>query len=68
MEPEAAPAGVDCKGRPGATEEKSKEVRRRSRVAQESEEQERRAEEHGRPAMGAEAWAGAQETAAEWKC
>ena len=64
----AGPAEADCKGRTDKAEGKSKMVRRRSRVAQESEVLKRWAEQHGRPAMGAEAWAGAQGKAAEWKC
>ena len=64
----AGPAEIGCRGRPGKAEGKSKAARQRSRVAQESEVQKKWAEQHGRPAVGAEAWAGAQGKAAEWRC
>ena len=62
------PAEVGCKGRPDKAEGKSKEAGQGSRVAQESDVLKKWAQQHGRPAVGAEAWAGAPGKAAEWRC
>ena len=66
MEQEAVPAGVDCKRCPCETGERGKGPRWMSRAAWETAEQGKRVE-HGRSAMGADWWGGAQEMEEEWK-